>query len=210
MISETTRQEVGRVLRLGKQMEVKAKGIEHPVSLFEVLGIGGRHKLFLPQTVETLVPLAEEVPLRYAIVEGVYLNDDLFEGSLTKLAPQEAEVRLENPVPTFSNLKMHLIGAEGHEIRGALYCKVVGVVSGSSNRFSIHFTSKSQEIETFFRDLVRKPLEKLLTLPSHASGRPTASAPGINDGPSSGSPSPIRSRRKGKPRSHPVAPRARD
>ena len=210
LISETTRQEVGRVLRLGKQMEVKAKGIEHPVSLFEVLGIGGQHKLFLPQTVETLVPLAEEVPLRYAIVEGVYLNDDLFEGSLTKLAPQEAEVRLENPVPTFSNLKMHLIGAEGHEIPGALYCKVVGVVSGSSNRFSIHFTSKSQEIETFFRDLVRNPLEKLLTLPSHASGRPTASAPGINDGPSSGSPSPIRSRRKGKPRSHPVAPRARD
>ena len=133
----------------------------------------------------------------------VHLNDDLFEGSLTKLAPQEAEVRLENPVPTFSNLKMHLIGAEGHEIPGALYCKVVGAVSESSNRFSIHFTSKSQEIETLFRDLIRNPF-------SHASGRPTASAPGINDGPSSGSPSPIRSRRKGKPRSHPAAARARD
>ena len=45
LISEATRQEVGQILKLGKQTEVKAKGVEHPITLFEVLGIGGRHKL---------------------------------------------------------------------------------------------------------------------------------------------------------------------
>ena len=44
LISETTRREVGPILKIGKQMEVKAKGIEHPVTLFEVLGIGRPHK----------------------------------------------------------------------------------------------------------------------------------------------------------------------
>jgi PAS domain S-box-containing protein len=43
LISETTRQELGNKLKIGKQMEVRAKGIEHPVVLFEALGIGGRH-----------------------------------------------------------------------------------------------------------------------------------------------------------------------
>ena len=70
LISETTRREVGPILKIGKQMEVKAKGIEHPITLFEVLGIGGRHKLLLPETAETLVPLAEEIPLRYEVLEA--------------------------------------------------------------------------------------------------------------------------------------------
>ena len=70
LISETTRKEVGPILRAGKQMEVKAKGIEHPVTLSEVLGIGGPHRLFLPETTEALAPLIEKIPLRYEIVEA--------------------------------------------------------------------------------------------------------------------------------------------
>jgi hypothetical protein len=33
-------------------MEVKAKGIEHPVIVSEVLGIGGQQKLFLPEAAD--------------------------------------------------------------------------------------------------------------------------------------------------------------
>ena len=69
LISETTRQEVGNKLKIGKQMEVRAKGVEHPVVLFEVLGIGGRHKLSLAESVDTLVDLDEEIPLLYEVVE---------------------------------------------------------------------------------------------------------------------------------------------
>jgi hypothetical protein len=92
-------------------------GIEHPVSLSEVLGIGRPYKLFLPDTAEAFVPLTEEIPLRYEIVEGDGLSGgEMFKGSLTKLSPKGAEARLENPVPTLSNLEMHLIGTEGQEI----------------------------------------------------------------------------------------------
>ena len=70
LVSETTRQELGNKLKIGKQMEVRAKGIEHPVVLFEALGVGGRHKLSLPEAVDTLVPLEDEIPLRYEVVES--------------------------------------------------------------------------------------------------------------------------------------------
>ena len=50
LISEATRREAGPMLKLGKQTAIKAKGIEHPVTVSEVLGIAGRHRLVLPET----------------------------------------------------------------------------------------------------------------------------------------------------------------
>ena len=154
LISETTRKEVGPILRAGKQMEVKAKGIEHPVTLSEVLGIGGPHRLFLPETTEALAPLIEKIPFRYEIVEASHLGGEVYKGTLTKLSLKAAEARLENPVPTLTNLKMHLIGTDVQEIPGTLYAKVVGTVAGSSTDFSFRFTSVSPEVETFLRVLL--------------------------------------------------------
>jgi PAS domain S-box-containing protein len=153
LISETTRQEVANMLKIGTQMEVRAKGIEHPVTLFEALGIAGPHKLFLPEAAETLVPLADEIPLRYEVVEASQWGGEIFKGGLTKVSRKGAEARLENPVPTLSNLKIHLIGGEGQELPGTLYGKVLGAVPGSSTSFSIRFTSVSPEIETLLRGL---------------------------------------------------------
>ena len=80
-------------------MEVKAKGIEHPVILFEVLGVGGRQKLSLPEAVDTLVELKEEIPLRYEVVESSQVGGALSKGILTKVSLKSAEARLENHGP---------------------------------------------------------------------------------------------------------------
>ena len=61
---------------------------------------------------------------------------------------------MEKPVSAFSNLKIHLMGADGREIPGALYCKVIGTAAGMSRRVCVRFTSKSREIEAFLRDLL--------------------------------------------------------
>jgi PAS domain S-box-containing protein len=153
LISEATRQEVGQILKLGKQSEVKAKGIEHPITLFEVLGIGGKHKLLLSDTAETLVPLADEIPLRYEVLEANQASGQVAKGGLTKVSRKGAEARLEAPVPNLSNLKMRLIGSGGKEIPGTLYGKVTGAIPGSSTGFAIRFTSVSPEIETLLRGL---------------------------------------------------------
>jgi hypothetical protein len=132
-------------------MEIKAKGIEHPITLYEVLGIGGAHKLLLPETVETLVPLAKEIPLRYEVLEASHLNGAVFEGRFTKLSAKAAEAHLSNPVPPLSNLRMYLVGADGQQIPGSLYGKVMGAAPGASTDFSVRFTSIPPEIEAFLR-----------------------------------------------------------
>ena len=157
LISEATRQEVGRSLKVGQQIEVKAKGVEHPVTLSEVLGIGGKYKLLLTETSEPLVTLTEEIPLRYEIVESSQMGGERHSGALTKLARKWAEARLETAVPPLSNLKMRLIGSDGHEMPGTLYGKVVASVPGSTSRFTVRFTSVPPEIEAVLRELSAAP-----------------------------------------------------
>jgi PAS domain S-box-containing protein len=153
LVSETTRQELGNKLKIGKQMEVRAKGVEHPVVLFEALGIGGRHKLSLPEAVDTLVELKDEIPLRYEVVESSQVGGAMSKGVLTKVSLKSAEARLESTVPTLSNLKMHVIGSTGEQLPGTLYGKVLGPLRGTSTGVSIRFTSISQEIDALLRKL---------------------------------------------------------
>jgi len=152
LISDSTRHEVGSILKLGRQMELRAKGIEHPVMVAEVLGIGGPHKLFLPEATEPPVALAEEIPFRYSMVDGHDLAGEVLKGSLTKLASTKGgEARLERPVPALSDLKIILNDNAGKEIRGALYGKVVGTAPDGGGTYSVRFTSMSPEIAAFLR-----------------------------------------------------------
>jgi adenylate cyclase len=153
LVSETTRQELGNKLKIGKQMEVRAKGVEHPVVLFEILGIGGLHKLSLPEAVDMLVELKDEIPLRYEVVESSQVGGAMSKGVLTKVSLKGAEARLESAVPTLSNLKIHLVDSSGEQLPGTLYGKVLGLLLGTSTGVSIRFTSVSPEIDALLRKL---------------------------------------------------------
>jgi hypothetical protein len=76
-----------------------------------------------------------------------------------KLSSKRAEVRLESPIPIFSNLEMLLTGTEGKRVDGSLQCKVASAVADSNKRFLVHFTSMSPAVETFIRGLVGQTLE---------------------------------------------------
>ena len=153
LVSETTRQDVGRILKPGRQIEIKAKGIEHPITLYEALGIGGPYKLLLPEIIEMLVPLDKEIPLRYEVLESNQVKGKMSEGSLTKVSRKAAEARLDTSVANLSNLKMRLIGSGGQEIPGTLYAKVMGTAPGNGAGVCIRFTSVPPEIETLLRGL---------------------------------------------------------
>jgi len=154
LVSEATRREVGPMLKIGKQLEIRAKGFEQPVAVSEVVGIGGPHKLSLVQTRETLVALADEIPVSYFMAEGSQPDGDMFKGSLTKLSSRRAEVRLESPVAIFSNLEMLLTNTEGKRIDGSLHCKVASAVGDSNKRFFVHLTSMSPAVEMFIRSVL--------------------------------------------------------
>jgi adenylate cyclase len=153
LISDTTRREVGHSLKTGTRMEVQAKGFERPVTVYEAMGIGAPYKLYLPEIVDTLVPLTREVSFTYEIVQENHLSEESYKGTLVGLSPKGAEVRLEKSVPILSDLKMHLVEVDGEDIPGALYAKVIRAQRGDSEGSFIRFTSSSPEIEAFLRVL---------------------------------------------------------
>jgi hypothetical protein len=142
------------MLKLGRQTQIKAKGSEHPVRVCDVLGIAGRHRLFLSEAVDVLVPLREQILVSYAIVEGAHLSGDVLRGRIIKLSTRSAEVKLESRVPAFANIKMHIFDAKGGELPGAAYAKVLEASAGVDAATALSFTSLSPEIEQFFRGLL--------------------------------------------------------
>lgn len=155
LCSEATRREVGPMLRIGKQLEVRAKGFEQPVTLSEVVALGGPYKLALYQVKDDLVQLGEELAFSYCIVEGSHLDGQSFSGSLVRLSLKRAEVRLETAVPALTNLEIRLVHADGRNVPGILYAKV-SATPGENETTALQFTSMAPEIETFLREVCLK------------------------------------------------------
>jgi adenylate cyclase len=153
LISATTLQEAGSIVRVIAQMEVEAKGIAEPLTFFEVQGIGGEYNLFLPEREEVLFLLHQEIPLRYTVLEGKHLGGTMFKGSFVKLSGKGGEVRSEQPVTPWSDIKMRLMGTDGEEIPADLYGKVVDKPTDTRASFAVRFTSIPPEVVTFLQSL---------------------------------------------------------
>ena len=153
LISEATQREAGPDLTVEEQIEVEAKGIEQPITVYDVRGIGGEHNLFLPQREETFFPLREEIPLWYTMLEGKHVGGAVFTGAFVQLSAKGGEVRSEHPVSPLSDIKIRLMGATGEEIAGDLYGKIVGKATDMRASFAVRFTSIPPEVATFLHGL---------------------------------------------------------
>jgi hypothetical protein len=111
--------------------------------------------------VEALVPLADEIPFKYEVVEGAQLGGEMSKGGITRLSLKEAVVRLERAAPTLGNLNIHLFGRDGQQIPGTLYAKVLGPAPGEGARYSVRFTSVSADIEAFIRTVLEAGLNPI-------------------------------------------------
>jgi adenylate cyclase len=141
LISEATRQEVGPMLQSAGPLQFEAKGVERPITLYDVQGIDGPYHLFLPTSEGSLVLLREAIPLRYTVLDGTRLSGIVYTGSIVRLSMKSAEVCCDHPVTPFSHLKMQLITHNGEAMPGDLYGKVVGNPTGHCPGFSVHFTA---------------------------------------------------------------------
>lgn len=153
LISETTRQELGPVVKVTEQIEVEAKGIDQPITVYDVQGIGGVYQLFLPVRDKALIPLQEEIPLQYTLLDGKHLDGTVFTGSFVTLSAKEGEICSPHPVAPWSEIKIQLMNHTGEKLPGDLYAKVLRPLPESRPGFAVHFTSISPEVATFFQRL---------------------------------------------------------
>ena len=105
LISEATRQEVESLVTISRHMEVDAKGIIEPITLYELRGIGGAYNLFLPETHEVLLPLQQELLLQYRVLEGEHLGRTVYTGRFVTVSTKGGEICSDHPALPWSNVK---------------------------------------------------------------------------------------------------------
>ena len=134
LISETTYNEIQEIVKTNGSMQVEPKGVSHPISIYDVCGIGGTYNLELPSINDSLQVLPMPIPVTYRILEEKHLGTDNFAGELRRLSPYGAEIFADQDVPVLSNLQIHLqvsvpnsLDDPTHkiDIEGEIYAKVL-------------------------------------------------------------------------------------
>jgi adenylate cyclase len=149
LISESTLQEVGEsILRIDSHKQVQPKGVKQPITIYDIRGISNSYNLFLPEEEDIFLPLAEEIPILYSVLDGKKVGNTKIQGRIIKASLKGAEIRIESqqvdsiPSP-LSNIKLNLLEADQtEELSDDIYAKVLEK-SGNSDSFYIHFTFKS-------------------------------------------------------------------
>ncbi len=162
LISESTLKAVEPLVKIEGQKEVQPKGVQQPITIYDVGGIGGKYNLYLSKEEDLFLPLPEEINLQfhYALLDGKHIDNSLFKGSLVRLSPKGAEIRPDNiegnAIPErLSNIKLNLlIPGTPTKLSEDIYGKVLKN-SADDGTFYIHFTSKPPEVQAMLDALYK-------------------------------------------------------
>lgn len=158
-ISQSTKDKCGSILQIKDSMEVEPKGVDNPITIYEITGITGPYNLEIPRTRKpSLKPLKSPVKVMFAFVTEKHVESTQHKGLLVKYGGGRAEILSDRRMRKFSELKVQLL----HETLATLpsgspfilYGKVLGnlVVSGSYSGFQIQFAALSPDVEHIFSD----------------------------------------------------------
>jgi len=153
LISSSTFEKVRPQLQVRRTFEVHFKGIDHPVTLYEVGGLEGNYQISLGGSAsQTLTTLPSSIPMSCFLVEGKTVSRVSIPGVLTCLSNSAAEGVLERQVPPFSNLRI-VLAPEHAPTLPELYAKVVQCdhpASASDDiRVRLEFTFLPEEVKIF-------------------------------------------------------------
>lgn len=153
LISELTLRQAGSSVKIEGYKEVSTKGVKKPITIYEVGGIGGKYNLFLRKEEELYFPLAEALPIRYAVLDGKHVSNIMLRANLVKLSSKGAELSAPEPVAALSNIKFNLLtpnapGSASEDIYAKVLEKPI-----DNGRFCIHFTSIPPNIEVILDEL---------------------------------------------------------
>src|SRR5207248_1152592 len=83
--------------------------------------------------------LPQALDVRYTVLEGKFAGSTMYGGRVVKRATRTAELRVDQPVAAFSNLKLHLLRPTGEVVPGELFAKVVETRPEDASRVVVRF-----------------------------------------------------------------------
>jgi adenylate cyclase len=155
LISDSTYQLAKDKILINGSKEVRPKGIQEVITIYDVAGMKEPYHLQLIQESETAFPLPNPITLLYAPLEGKHVTEIFSQGTLQQLSNKGGEIVAKGafPVvpPVLTNLKIKLMTTD-RQLSDDLYAKVVEK-SCAEGSFWICFTAKPPPLETYFHQL---------------------------------------------------------
>jgi adenylate cyclase len=155
LISQSTLEAAGKNLKIDGEKQVQPKGVKEPITIYDIGGIGEPYNLFLTKEEEVFFPIAEKIPLQYAILDGKHVSDTLLKGYLVEISTKGGKVITENPLAALTNIKLNFLSPENSDnFSEDIYAKVLEKQSDNGS-FYIYFTAMPPDVEKMLDTLYK-------------------------------------------------------
>jgi adenylate cyclase len=153
LISPSTYEKVQSDVKVTATRQVQFKGIDHPVNIYDVIGLSGAYNVDVPEKkAETLTRLDPPLPIDCYSLEGKIISEAAISGQIIRLGEAVAEASLSQPVKPHSNLRILVSPQEGNDL-SEVYAKVLPFEApgktASENLVCLQFTWLPEEVKIF-------------------------------------------------------------
>src|SRR6059036_1527872 len=136
LMTESTARYLGSLAELAPPIHAELKGLDTPVALYELRGLGGRWA----QHRDAVVPNGRDVslPLVGWVVDGKQVRSESFAGRVQRLGPRFIDAEVQAPLTPLTNVRLRLTWPDLDRVSGDVWGKVTSATAG---RVRIHLTS---------------------------------------------------------------------
>ena len=145
LISMDTYRKMAEFVQVGETQDLRFKGLEEPVRVYEVRGMSGPYACEMPETApEAFVDLESPINARMFAVEGKTVSAEAVGGAIERVSENCIDVEAETPFERNANLMLRMAGeADVSDV----YAKVV---EADGNRLMLRFTSLPDDAKAYF------------------------------------------------------------
>ncbi len=150
LVSDSTAAEMRDTLMVKRSFSMDAKGFKDPITVHEVLGLGGTHNVFLPEETEDLRALPAPRAVQVGVLEGKHGSGVSFGAHAVRLGQRHAELSGVPGVPVGSNLKVMWTSDDGQPCE--TYVKVLTALPDGTTALC-RFTAVTPEAHRLLQGL---------------------------------------------------------
>ena len=149
-----------QLLKRRGTMRVQFKGMDQPVTLYDVVGMGGEYQVALPEKeARPLIKVDPPIHIACLSVVGKTVSETSISGYITHFRGSAADVSIEKPLEVGSNLKILFVQEEASAL-SEVYAKVMSVEpfhpKSSNFKARLEFTWLPEDAKAFIHALANQ------------------------------------------------------
>lgn len=162
LISESTREACGELLRIDDQADILPKGVRAPITVYEVGGIRGAYHIALPEKQSpVLLPVNPPLSVRFCLLSGKNNQNHWYNAQLMQISERVLLLEADMRPDKWSNIRVHLAPPDGAVTRlgqgddEPCYAKITQIDPQNPRLFHITLTSISLRAEALIAQYIQ-------------------------------------------------------